>query len=63
MGGTAAFGTVKIRPRFLTCYLFILAITAIVVWIALIICDGLILTVFYKDAKLWFNLQCKIKLK
>jgi hypothetical protein len=63
IGGTAAVGTVKIRPRFLTCYLLMLAITATVVWIALIICDGLILTVCYKDAKLLFNLQCKIKLK
>jgi len=60
-GGTPGFGNVKISPRFLTCYLLVLAITAIVVWIALIGCNGLILTVCYKDAKLYFIWERNIK--
>jgi len=46
----------------LTCYFLVLAISATLVWIALINCNGLILTVCYEDAKLYFNLQSKIKL-
>lgn len=63
MGGTPGFGIVKIIPRILTCYQLVLATTATVVWIALISCNALILTVCCKDAKLYFILQCNIKLK
>jgi len=33
------------------------------VWIALINCNGLILTVCYKDEKFYFSLKLKIKLQ
>ena len=37
-GGTPGFGIVKISPRFLTCYLLVLATAVTVVWVALINC-------------------------
>ena len=57
------FEIVAIGPRFLTCYLLVLAVIVTVVWIALINCNSLILTICYTEAKLYFILRSKIKLK
>ena len=43
MGGTAEVRNVKIYVHFLTCYLLVLAITANLVLIPFVSCDGLIL--------------------
>ena len=43
MGGTAEVRNVKICVRFLTCYLLVLEMTANLVFIPFVSCDGLIL--------------------
>ena len=62
MGGTTEVINVKICVYFLTCYLLALAVTANLVWIPFVNCDGLIITVCYNNAILYFSLKSKMKL-
>ena len=55
MRGKTGVRIAKTRVHFLTCYLLVLAVTVTVVWIALINCNSLILTICYRDAKLYFS--------
>jgi hypothetical protein len=52
MGGTIEDRIVQICLHFLICYLLV---TANLVWIPFVNCDGLILTVCYKNAILCFS--------
>ena len=50
MRGTTEVRNVTICIQFLICYLLVLAINANLGWIPFVGCDGLILTVCYKNA-------------
>ena len=63
MGETRKVRNVKICVHFLTCYLLVLAITANLVLIPFVSCDGLILAVCYKNVILCFGLQGKMELQ
>jgi hypothetical protein len=59
MGGTAEVRNVNICVQFLTCCLLVPAITANLVWIPFMSCDGLILTVCYRNAILYLIYKAK----
>jgi hypothetical protein len=53
---------VKRRIHFLTRYFLVLEITANLIWIPFVSCNGLILIVCHRNAILYFSLQGKMKL-
>ena len=59
MGGKPEVRIVTTFVHFLTCYLRVLEITANLVCIQFVSCDGLILDVFNRNVNLYFSLQSK----